>query len=78
MESNDNFRALAENANDGILIAVGKGEHVYANKRASEITGFNIQEILKITMQDLAHPDELRKIEKRLKNFFNFWHGFHG
>jgi len=24
METNDNFRALAENANDGILIATGK------------------------------------------------------
>jgi len=27
MESNDNFRALAENANDGILIATGEGKH---------------------------------------------------
>lgn len=67
MESNDNFRALAENANDGILIATGKGEHVYANKRAAEITGFSIQELLEIRMQDLAHPDELKKIKRRLK-----------
>jgi len=67
MESNDNFRALAENANDGILIAKGEGEHVYGNKRASEITGFSIQEILEIRMQDLAHPDVLKKLERRFR-----------
>lgn len=67
MESKDNFRALAENANDGILIAIGGGEHVYANRRASEITGFSIQEILEIRMQDLAHPNELKKLERRLR-----------
>ncbi len=67
MENTDNFRALAENANDGILVATGEGEHVYANRRASEITGFSIQEILEIRMQDLAHPDALKKLEKRLR-----------
>jgi len=67
MESNDNFRALAENANDGIIVATGKGQHVYANKKASEITGFSIQELLEIRMQDLAHSEELKKLRKRLK-----------
>lgn len=67
MGSKDNFRALAENANDGILIAIGGGEHVYANRRASEITGFSIQEILEIRMQDLADPNELKKLERRLR-----------
>lgn len=67
MESKDNFRALAENANDGILIAIGGGEHVYANRRASEITGFSIQEILEIRMQDLAHPNELKKLKRILR-----------
>jgi len=67
MERDDNFRALAENANDGILIATSEGKHVYANRKASEITGFSIQEILEIKMQDLAHADAFRKLESRLK-----------
>jgi|GEM_PF-2705522 len=67
MENSDNFRALAENANDGILIATGKGDHVYANRRASEITGYSLEELLETRMQDLAHPVELKKVEKRLK-----------
>lgn len=67
MESNENFRALVENANDGILVATGKGKHVYANKRASEITGYGIPEILEARIEELAHPAELKKIRKRLK-----------
>ncbi len=64
-ESEKNFRALAENANDGILIAVGKGNHVYANQRAHEITGYTIPELLLLRFDDLAHPDELRKIREQ-------------
>ncbi len=71
LESEENFRFLAENANDGILIASGKGSHVYANRRASEITGYTVQELLQTEIRDLAHPDELpailEKYAKRLK-----------
>ncbi len=63
--SEENFRALAENANDGILIAIGKGVHVYANKAASKITGYSIPELLKIGFKELSHPDELEKISGR-------------
>lgn len=66
-ESEEKFRALAENANDGILIASGDGEHVYANKRAAEITGYSVSGLLKTTIKDLAHPDEFEKINKRFK-----------
>jgi PAS domain S-box-containing protein len=69
-ESEEAFRALAENANDGILIAVGQGIHAYANKRACAITGYSAAELLKTSIKDLAHPDELKKLleryEKRL------------
>jgi PAS domain S-box-containing protein len=64
-ESEEKFRALAENANDGILIASGHGEHVYANKQAAEITGYSISELLKIRIKNLADPDEFEKIKER-------------
>ncbi len=66
-ESEENFRALAENASDGILIATGEGVHVYANKRAAEITGYSVAELLGINMKDLAHPDEFKKLAERLQ-----------
>ena len=65
-ESEENFRALAENANDGILIAVGEGEYVFANKRAAELTGYSISELLKTTIKDIAHPDDFERIKKKI------------
>jgi PAS domain S-box-containing protein len=64
-ESEEKFRALAENANEGILVCKERGEHVYANKRAAEITGYSVSELLKTKIKDLAHPDEFEKIKER-------------
>ena len=66
-ESEQNFKAVAENAYDGLIIALKTGSHIYANKRASEITGYSIEELLKIKMQELAHPDEIPKLSEILK-----------
>lgn len=66
-ERERNFSALAENANAGILIATSEGHHVYANKRAAEITGYSVPKLLEIHMSELAHPDELPKLSERLR-----------
>jgi PAS domain S-box-containing protein len=71
LENEESFRSLAENANDGILIAAGEGTHVYANRRACEITGYTIDELLARGIRDVAHPDEaagiVRRFEKRIR-----------
>jgi len=64
-ESEQNFKALAENANDGILIAVDEGDYVYVNNRAAEITGYSVAELLKLSMKDLTQPDEFKKVRER-------------
>lgn len=69
-EREENFRTLAENANDGILIAVEEGEYVYANQRAAEITGYGVFELLKTTIQDIVHPDGFGKIEEMYRHIF--------
>jgi PAS domain S-box-containing protein len=66
-ESEETFKALAENANDGILVAIGEGLQVYSNKKASEITGYSVTELLKSSIKDLVHPDELEKMMERYK-----------
>jgi PAS domain S-box-containing protein len=66
-ESEETFRALAENANDGIFVTIGEGLQAYANKRASEITGYSVAELIKTTIKDLVHPDELKKIMERYR-----------
>jgi PAS domain S-box-containing protein len=64
-ESEENFRALAENANDGIMIATGEGVHVYANRRAAEILAYSVAELLETTIGDIVHPDDLRAVMER-------------
>ncbi|MBM4241764.1 MAG: PAS domain S-box protein, partial [Euryarchaeota archaeon] len=66
-ESEENFRAVSENANDGIFITTGDGRQVYANQKAAEITGYTIQELLNSKISDLAHPDEYEKLMNRYK-----------
>jgi PAS domain S-box-containing protein len=66
-ESEENFRALADNANDGIMIAADRGAHVYANRRMAEITGYSVPELLKTTMADLVHPDQLKEVMERFQ-----------
>nr|WP_319373823.1 PAS domain S-box protein [uncultured Methanobacterium sp.] len=64
-ESEANFRAIAENASEGILIAIKKGTHSYANQMAAEITGYSVEELLKNGIADLAHKDEIKKLMGR-------------
>jgi PAS domain S-box-containing protein len=66
-ESQENFEALAENAFDGILVGSQEGIHVYANKRAAEITGYSVSELLRTTIKDLVHPDESEKMLERYR-----------
>ncbi|MBN1609505.1 MAG: PAS domain S-box protein [Polyangiaceae bacterium] len=66
-ESEENFKALAENADDGVLIAVGTGAHVYANEAAARITGYTVAELLETQLKDLAYPAELAGLQERLR-----------
>jgi len=66
-ESEQNFRALAENANDGILIIGGEGIYIYANKKAAEITGYTVSELVGSTIKDLATPQEYEALRERYR-----------
>jgi len=63
----ENYEHMAQNAPSGILIGNREGNHLYANKKASEITGYSISELLKISIKDLSHPDDYNEIKGRLK-----------
>jgi PAS domain S-box-containing protein len=67
LESEKNFRALAENANDAMLITGSNGGYIYANKRANEVTGYSISELTRLSIKDLISPDEFTKINTYYK-----------
>jgi PAS domain S-box-containing protein len=58
-----NFKALAENANDAILILSRQGEILYANSRASELSGYPIAELRRKHFREFVHPDALAAVE---------------
>ncbi len=66
-ESENNFRALAENANDGIILIAGKGKFVYANKRFAKISGYSVSTLLKYGINKLVHPAEKSLMWKRFR-----------
>lgn len=66
-ESELNFRALAENAGDGIVILSADGSVAYANRRASEISGYSIAQLLEMNLSELLYVDELHVVMERLE-----------
>ncbi|MCX6841151.1 MAG: PAS domain S-box protein, partial [candidate division WOR-3 bacterium] len=62
-ESEESFRALAENAQDGIIIATGEQGNVYVNRRAELTTGYTRDELLAKSFWDLARPDDRPMLE---------------
>jgi PAS domain S-box-containing protein len=67
-ESESNFRAIAENANDGILIATGIGKYVFANRKASEMTGYSLDDLLNKNFRDIIVPDQIKRVGQIYKN----------
>ncbi len=64
-ESESNFRALADNAYDGMQIIVERETFAYSNRRAAEIAGYSVAELLTLTMTELIHPDEQEMVGER-------------
>jgi len=60
-----NFKALAENANDAIIILLKDGRVAYANTRALKISGFDGVALRGKNFRELIHPDQLASVEQR-------------
>lgn len=63
-EALEDFKALADNAGDGIAVIASNGAHVYVNRRAAEISGYTVEELLAVSMADLIHPDARKNIKE--------------
>jgi len=69
-KSEESFRTLIANATDGISVIRRDGSHIYVNRRAAEISGYSIDELLNMKMVDLIHPDERNKTINVLQKKF--------
>ena len=61
-----NFKALAENANDAILILSEEGRVQYANGHALELSGYSPAQLRRKQLRELVHPQELQAVTRRL------------
>jgi len=61
--SEESFRALADNAHDGIMIATGEQGSVYVNRRAEQITGCTREELLAKSFWEMAKPEDRSMLE---------------
>jgi PAS domain S-box-containing protein len=57
-ESERQYRALFEQANDAIFHIDLNGFHVMANRRATEMLGYNLEELKKKSINDIVTPSE--------------------
>jgi PAS domain S-box-containing protein len=65
LESENNFRSLAETASDGMLVITGSGSFVFCNYHAAKILGYSVEELLRCGISDLAYPEELSHLMER-------------
>jgi PAS domain S-box-containing protein len=66
-ESEQRFRLMAENIQDGLII-IENGQIVFANQRIAAITGFSDQELIRMKSSDLVSPEDHEKIEDIIAN----------
>lgn len=65
MQSESKFRAIFQNAIEGIII-VHQGKIVFANPKAEQILQFTDEEMSTIDIFEIAHPDD----NLRLRNYY--------
>lgn len=67
LERDANLLALAENANDGIV--VGRGDsHLFINRRFAEMLGYRLDEVAAIRRLALVHPDDRARAAELMRS----------
>jgi PAS domain S-box-containing protein len=66
-ENESNFKALVENAHDGIVVLSNDGLAAYANNRACEITGYGKDTLSTADFGDVAHRADYSKAGQKFQ-----------
>ncbi len=65
--SEEKFRLMAENLQDGIIINEN-GRIIYANNRVEEIFGYSHDELSALSPPDLAAPEDKKRVKKIIED----------
>ena len=66
-ESEDRYRTIFDNANDGIILHDLQGKILDVNRNMYQRLGYTKKELLKMTLNDLVTPEFEEKIKERVK-----------
>jgi len=62
--SEEKYRDLVEKADIGILVDDFEGKFVFCNKRFADFFGYTVDEILKMSIEELVHEDDIARVMK--------------
>jgi PAS domain S-box-containing protein len=61
-ESETRYRALVEQASDGIFLADSQGRYIDVNREGCNMLGYSRKEILNLTLADILDPAEISRL----------------
>lgn len=67
LQSEEEFRSIYENTYSGIHLIDVNGKFLKANQRFVELLGYSEQELLKMKLSDVTHPDNIAKTQEKLE-----------
>jgi len=67
-ESEQKYRLLVESTPDWVWICDKEGRHIFSNKAAKQILGYEDQEIIGVPAFSLMHPEDRKQVQKWFKN----------
>ncbi|HYH09443.1 MAG TPA: EAL domain-containing protein [Thermoanaerobaculia bacterium] len=65
--SEDRFRALVENASEGIALIDARGTFLYTGPSTQRVLGYHERELVGRNFGELVHPDDLETARKNLR-----------
>jgi diguanylate cyclase (GGDEF)-like protein/PAS domain S-box-containing protein len=66
-ESENNFKAISENASDGIMVVDQRGRFLYANRGAALITDYSVDELTTMQARDLIVQEERETLRGKFR-----------
>ncbi|MCK5842284.1 MAG: PAS domain-containing protein, partial [Candidatus Sabulitectum sp.] len=67
-DNEQNFQNLVENLPDGVVVTDEEGNHISVNSRFAEITGYSIEELLRMNIHDLDSSSDGETFEQIMKD----------
>jgi PAS domain S-box-containing protein/putative nucleotidyltransferase with HDIG domain len=61
------YRALFECANDAVFLLDSEGKHALVNKKAAEMLGYNIEELIGLPYKHIIAPSEYKNAQNKIK-----------